>query len=81
MRTHVDLAQEQGYGYCMDMARTNKPVNTTIPPDLLASLDEWISTQPVPPTRSAVIVAALKDFLSRHGSPGKEAKTDATDES
>lgn len=45
------------------MARINKPVNTTIPPDLLKRLDEWIASQPVPPSRSGVIAAALKRFL------------------
>ena len=51
----------------MEMARINKPVNTTIPPDLLKRLDEWISSQPVPPSRSAVIVAALRRFLDDEG--------------
>mgnify|MGYP005988781497 CR=1 FL=1 len=46
------------------MPRINKPVNTTIPPDLLADLDAWIARQPVPPSRSAVIVAALRKFLA-----------------
>jgi metal-responsive CopG/Arc/MetJ family transcriptional regulator len=48
----------------MNMPRVNKPVNTTIPPDLLAELDAWIAAQPVPPSRSAVIVAALRQFLA-----------------
>ena len=50
----------------MNMPRVNKPVNTTLPPDLLAELDEWIGAQPVQPTRSAVIQAALREFLSKH---------------
>lgn len=50
----------------MDMARINKPVNTTIPPDILKRLDEWIDKQPVPPSRSAVIVVALREFLERN---------------
>lgn len=55
----------------MNMPRINKPVNMTVPPDLLAKLDEWIASQPVPPSRSAVIVAALRKFLEEQdGKPG-----------
>ncbi len=54
------------------MPRINKPVNTTLPPDLLADLDAWIAQQPVPPSRSAVIVAALRHFLA-----GQEGEVDA----
>lgn len=67
-------------GKGMNMPRINKPVNTTLPPDLLADLDAWIAQQPVPPSRSAVIVASLREFLSRHGAM-KETKSDATGES
>lgn len=67
-------------GKGMNMPRINKPVNTTLPPDLLADLDAWIAQQPVPPSRSAVIVASLREFLSRYGDV-KETKTDATGES
>lgn len=47
----------------MNMARINKPVNATIPPDLLAEVDAWIEAQPIPPKRSQVIVAALRLWL------------------
>ena len=61
------------------MPRINKPVNTTIPPDLLSDLDDWIAKQPVPPSRSGVIVAALREFLARHQGV-KESENDATGE-
>lgn len=50
-------------GKGMNMPRVNKPVNTTIPPDLLAEVDDWIAAQPIPPKRSQVIVAALRLWL------------------
>lgn len=53
----------------MNMPRVNRPVNTTIPPDLLAELDAWIAQQPVQPSRSAVIVAALRQFLAAQKGP------------
>jgi len=59
-------------GKGMNMPRINKPVNTTLPPDLLADLDAWIAQQPVPPSRSAVIVAALRQFLAGQNGPMKE---------
>lgn len=64
----------------MNMARVNKPVNTTLPPDLLSELDAWIAAQPVPPSRSAVIVAALRQFLARQDGAMKESESDATGE-
>lgn len=61
--------------------RDNRPDVTTLapvvkqitpPPDLLADLDAWIAQQPVPPSRSAVIVAALRQFLAGQNGPMKE---------
>ena len=66
-------------GKAMNMPRINKPVNTTLPPDLLADLDAWIAQQPVPPSRSAVIVAALRQFLAAQKGEMKEGGEPSTD--
>lgn len=48
----------------MDMARKKKMVSFALDPEILKKLDEWISAQPVPPSKTAVLEAALKKFLS-----------------
>lgn len=42
-----------------------------IPRPLLAAIDAWIAAQEVPPNRSAVMAAALRQFLS-----GKTARSE-----
>lgn len=48
---------------CMSMARLKKPLNLAIDPKLLARLDAWIARQDVPPSKTAVLEAALRAFL------------------
>jgi|GEM_PF-2099057 len=47
----------------MTMARLKKMVSYALDPDLLKRLDDWISRQEVPPSKTAVIEAALKSWL------------------
>ena len=43
--------------------RRKKPLNLAIDPALLVRLDAWIAKQDVPPAKTAVIEAALREFL------------------
>lgn len=47
----------------MDMARKKKMVSFALDPEILKKLDEWIAAQPVPPSKTAVVEAALRRFL------------------
>lgn len=47
----------------MSMARLKRPLNLAIDPKLLARLDAWIARQDFPPSKTAVIEAALRAFL------------------
>ena len=42
-----------------------KPVTYTIDADLLAELDVWLEAQPVKHSKTAVVEAALRDFLKK----------------
>jgi len=48
------------------MARIKKPVSYALDPELLAEVDEWIAKQPVPPSKTAVIEAALRLLLKEN---------------
>lgn len=45
------------------MARNKKMVSYALDPELLEKLDQWIAAQAVPPSKTAVIEAALKQFI------------------
>lgn len=49
----------------MDMTRTKKMVSLALDPDLLARLDAWIAKQEFPPTKTAVLETALREFLQK----------------
>jgi hypothetical protein len=49
----------------MDMARRKKMKSYALEPDLLERLEAWRDSQEFPPTQTAVIEAALKEFLSK----------------
>ncbi|WP_298958344.1 hypothetical protein [uncultured Roseibium sp.] len=38
-------------------------VSFALDPEILKKLDEWIAAQPVPPSKTAVLEAALKKFI------------------
>lgn len=44
---------------------------------LMRELDDWISSQDVPPSRTATIEAAIKEFLARRKT--KQAESEAKD--
>jgi len=39
-------------------------VSFALDPELLAQIEAWIAKQPVPPSKTALIEAALRQFLS-----------------
>ena len=45
------------------MARLKKMISLAVDPDLLKRLEAWLSKQDFPPSKTAVIEAALRDFL------------------
>lgn len=47
--------------------RNKKMVSFALDPALLKGLDEWIARQPVPPSKTAVIEAAIRMFLDADG--------------
>ena len=47
------------------MARLKKMVSLAIDPDLLKRLEVWLAKQEFPPTKTAVIETALRDFLEQ----------------
>ena len=49
----------------MSMPRERKPSTYTLSPAVLALLDEWIAAQEFPPSKSAVIEMALREFIDR----------------
>jgi hypothetical protein len=44
--------------------RTDSPLSFRVTPEWLEALDEWRKKQPVKPSRTAVIVAAVELFIS-----------------
>jgi metal-responsive CopG/Arc/MetJ family transcriptional regulator len=52
------------------MSKENKErIVVTIAPGLLGRVEAWRAEQVVPPSRSAVVVAALEAFLDEHTEP------------
>lgn len=52
------------------MDENRKMISIRLPPDVLKALDAWRSEQEVPPQRTAVILEALRRFLSDHNRKG-----------
>lgn len=50
------------------------PVNVRLPPDLLAKLDDWIASQPTPPTRAEAIRAMVAAALEVTGGSGGQRR-------
>lgn len=49
---------------CMDtMTRLKKMTSYALDPALLKRLDAWLAKQEFPPTKTAVVEAALREFL------------------
>jgi Arc/MetJ-type ribon-helix-helix transcriptional regulator len=52
--------------HCMDtMTRLKKMMSLALDPDLLRRMDAWISKQEFPPTKTAVLETALREFLDK----------------
>ena len=47
-------------------AHTKTSMTIRIADDLVAEMEKWIAAQPAPPARTAVIEAALRDWLAQH---------------
>lgn len=54
--------------------RTKHVINLALDPVLLERLDEWLAAQEFPPTKTAVIEAAIKAFLDGREPPKKAPK-------
>jgi predicted transcriptional regulator len=53
------------------MARLKKMISFAIDPELLRRLEKWIGAQDVPPSKTAVHEAALREFLDKRERRGK----------
>lgn len=49
----------------MDMGRNKKMVTYAVEPELLDRIEAWRTSQDVPPSKTAVVEAALREFLER----------------
>lgn len=47
------------------MARLKKMISLALDPALLERLDVWLAKQELPPTKTAVLELALREFLDR----------------
>ena len=47
--------------------RTDSPISLRVSPEWLEALDRWREQQPVRPSRTAVIVAAVELFIASRG--------------
>jgi hypothetical protein len=57
----------------MTMPRAKKPLNLYVDPYLLALFEEWVATQEPPPSKTAALELALREFLAKRGMlPAKE---------
>jgi Arc/MetJ-type ribon-helix-helix transcriptional regulator len=62
----LTLADKTGMCHCMDtMTRLKKMMSLALDPDLLRRMDAWISKQEFPPTKTAVLETALREFLDK----------------
>jgi hypothetical protein len=59
----LTFADSQTILYLMIMARRKIPLGLALEPDVIAALDEWIKSQPVPPSRTAAVEAAIMAFV------------------
>lgn len=49
----------------MEMARKKKMVSFALDPELLKQLDDWLRQQEFPPSKTAVVEVALREFLEK----------------
>lgn len=49
----------------MLMPRLKKMISLALDPELLAKMDAWIARQEFPPSKTAVLETALREFLER----------------
>jgi hypothetical protein len=49
----------------MDMSRNKKMVTLAIDPEILDRIELWRASQDVPPSKTAVHEAALREFLEK----------------
>lgn len=51
----------------MLMPRLKKMLSLALDPELLAQMDVWIARQEFPPSKTAVLETALREFLEKRG--------------
>jgi hypothetical protein len=54
--------------------RTDSPLSFRVTAEWLEALDDWREKQPVKPSRTAVIVAAVELFISSQKAEGADQK-------
>lgn len=59
-------------GYTIRDMENRKPVLVKLPPKVLERIDAYCKSQPAPPTRTAVIEAAIGEFLDAHMKGGRK---------
>lgn len=55
----------------MLMARIKKVVGLALDPELLDQLEHWRTSQDVPPSKTACLETAIREFLERRVKPAK----------
>ena len=59
----IDNVPQFRYEFRMKNNRNKKMVSYALAPDLLKRLDDWLDRQELPPSKTAVVEAALKAWL------------------
>lgn len=49
----------------MEMGRIKKQVSFALDPELLRRVEAWIASQEFPPSKTAVLETALREFLDK----------------
>lgn len=55
----------------MDMSRIKKVVGLALDPELLERLEAWRMSQDVPPSKTACLEAAIREFLEKRTTKGR----------
>ncbi len=64
-------------GYLFGMANERQQINVRVDDAWLEALDAWIAAQPVPPSRSQVVMTAVRRFIEDNPPPVPKAPRSA----
>jgi hypothetical protein len=74
MRGPKDEIQDSGRKTLPSRLRTDSPLSLRVTAEWLEALDDWRAKQPVKPSRTAVIIAAVELFISSQKAEGTAQK-------